>query len=192
MLTERYKGGRDFSVVEIKKFIARYSAYVHRPLYIHTDDHATHHYDPRVRFDEGAFGQMANIGCGYFKACIYMPDKIQAQEQESLQRIAKKVYQAFCELASENPKIVACVELKGAHKEDDVLIVSNSTKADPDGHVFVYHPEHEYVVGSQMFDVLETEIEKERLLKRFRKICEEHWNGAINLLAPGVPHRRIG
>jgi hypothetical protein len=189
MLAERYKGGRDYSVEEIKKFIAKYSAYVHRPLFFHTDKHAVKHYDPRVHFDEEHFAEVGCLGCGYFKACMYLSDKIQEKELETLQKTAKKVYQAFCEYASSSPKIVACVELVGKHREDDVLVVKSSTKADPDGHCFVYHPAHELAVGSQMFDVLGSEIEKERLVKRYAKVCQEHWMGAIGLLAPGVPHR---
>jgi hypothetical protein len=84
--------------------------------------------------------------------------------------------------------------LEGDHSENDVVVVETFDKADPDGHCFVYHPRHEELIGGLLVDLICSEYDINRqddVKEKLQEICEEHWNGAINLLAPGVKHRHI-
>jgi hypothetical protein len=186
--------GIDPSPERIQSLLALYATFAKRSLYFHTDTHAIHHYDPRDQFDATKCVLAANIGCGYFKASIHMPEKIGPSEGDDLRQMAAKVWTALCWLAAEKSPVVNCVELEGDHAENDVVIVNKFEKADPDGHCFVYHPGHEEELGGQVVDLLCNEYDigrQDEVKVKLKEICEEHWNGAIELLAPGIEHRHI-
>jgi hypothetical protein len=109
--------------------------------------------------------------------------------------LGAKVWTAFCALASGKSSAVQCVELEGDHAENDVVVVEKLEKADPDGHCFVYHPGHEEIIGAQLVDMICQEYDgvsrEDEVKAQLKTVCEEHWNGAITLLAPGVEHRHI-
>jgi hypothetical protein len=186
--------GIDPSSEQIRSLIASYASWAKRGLYFHTDTHAIHHYDPRDRFDEAKCVMAANIGCGYFKASIHMPEKIGPSDGDGLPQMAAKVWTALCWLAAERSPAVDSVELEGDHAENDVVVVERFEKADPDGHCFVYHPGHEEEIGGQVVDLISNEYDigrRDEVKVKLKEICEEHWNGAIGLLAPGIEHRHI-
>jgi hypothetical protein len=186
--------GVDPSIDRIKALITKYGGSAKRALYFHTDTHATHHYDPRTKFDAQKCCQAAHIGCGYFKGSIHMPEKIGPSDTASLSALGQKVWSAFCALAAGKSSAVQCVELEGEHAENDVVVVEKFEKADPDGHCFVYHPGHEEAIGGQLVDLIcqEYDVNRQDEVKaQFKEVCKEHWDGAITLLAPGVEHRHI-
>jgi hypothetical protein len=87
---------------------------------------------------------------------------------------------------------VECVELTGSHAENDVVVVERFEPADPAGHCFVYHPRHEEAVGAQLISIVPGgAAKKKEIAEELKTPCAEHRNGAIALLAPGVPHRLI-
>jgi hypothetical protein len=179
--------GYDPSSDDIRALIAKSK----RPLYFHTDNHATHHYDPRKTFSPEC-SSAGNIGCGYFKASIHSPEKIGPSDPATLSAVAAKVWTALCALAAQKSPAVECVELTGNHAENDVVVVEKFEPADPAGHCFVYHPGHEEAVGAQFIDLIPGGAgKKPEIAAALKEICAEHWNGAISLLAPGVPHRYI-
>jgi hypothetical protein len=191
LLAARKVCALDPSAAEVAALVESYSASAGRPLYFHTDSHATHHYDPRAAFTPECTAARS-IGCGYFRAGIHSPRALGAAEPEAVSALASVVWTAFCSLAAAGSPAVRCVELTGDHAEDDVVVVERPEPADPAGHCFVYHPLHEQAVAAELVAALRADAKASaEITAALKGICAEHWNGAITLLAPGVAHRHI-
>lgn len=173
---------------KIKQIILDMSKTLHHLFYYHTDDHASHHFDPKKVKDFSEATKGANIGCGYFKLCCTAPGEL--GEDEQCQNYAKFFISTLTKAYTESPKVFDYVVLKGDHAEDNVKLFHSTKAYKADGKTFIYHPNVESSEGQKILEAIYSSIpelasNKDEIAQKYQEVCKQHWEHTINYLAPG-------